>query len=300
MTLQQIGWQRWFSTLLLGVPGGPVYEGEQPSNERVRSSVLDADSGVTLPMDFAAEDKALSTILQLSLSIVVYLLYRHFATFKPPVPVGGDEKKTLPSTTATGPAPKSTASLLLETIDSLEDVAGWGPDTVALVRILLSSFVIRVQTGSRLFCNDPMHFCWPNLFDSLAVVENFLFYCGVDTEGTIRPIEERHWKHLGMHVTNGIGEDMGMVRTVVNFLTGLRTNELTDSADVYVEPEDRAQIRALKRRVRIVLNSFFFVPISCPDSFFFHFTPSISFIRGWSLLIKCAFFPFVMNSPPRN
>jgi hypothetical protein len=55
--------------------------------------------------------------------------------------------------------------LLLETMDALEDWAGWTPDTVALVRVLMTSLITRISAQSKTLFSDVNGSAWRNFTD---------------------------------------------------------------------------------------------------------------------------------------
>jgi hypothetical protein len=214
----RIGWQKWFASLLCGRAEG-MYE-----------------DLVEMETNPEGVEDGRSTVLQLTISVVVLVICYHFETFSP------DGLGNSPLRTPLG-------QLLTDTIDILEDTGTWNPDTVALTRVLLSSLIIRIGSQARFWAPDAQHAAWTSFFEVLATIEDFVFYSAVDAKVPIRPVAERHWKHLGLHVTSQGGcEDIGLVKKILDAVEKLRMHDMDEN--IIIDAAHRTLVKNLKKRVK--------------------------------------------------
>jgi hypothetical protein len=216
-----IGWQKWFAALLCGRSEG-MYE-----------------DLVEMETNPEGVEDGRSTVLQLTISVVVLVICYHYETFAPDEISSGNNS----------PLRQPLGQLLQDTIDILEDSGTWSHDTVALTRVLLSSLIIRIGSQARFWAGDHNHAAWNSFFEVLAAIEDFVFYSAVDPKMLTRPPAERHWKHLGLHVTSSGGcEDLGLVKKVIDSVEKLRLSDMDEN--VIIDATQRNLVKSLKKRVR--------------------------------------------------
>jgi hypothetical protein len=76
-----------------------------------------------------------------------------------------------------GPLGKRMSDLLTETMDMLEDHSGWHNDVVALIRVLLTSLILKIGNSARqTFIGDALHHSWNSLFDIMVTPPFVIFH----------------------------------------------------------------------------------------------------------------------------
>jgi hypothetical protein len=236
-------WQQWFASLL----NGNATSHDDGTNDHYNGNI----HGQSVSLD---KDAALRTyILQLSVSTVVLLFYRHFND-DPLSHARHDDGRCKPM-----------ATVLTETIDILEDFGGWGHDTVALVRVMLSSLMIRITTGLNTFVMDPTHHSWTALFDIFAVMEDFLFFRPIEHPPTAAELAtiaklkiatssandtKQRARKLSVHMSSaGTCEDVPLLKKVIAALDKMKINDMDESADLFPNQDDRNAMRRLKKKL---------------------------------------------------
>jgi hypothetical protein len=267
-------WCSWFVTLLTGRGGGPVYEapGSTSSASEARSSVLRPRQSMAVGnnnnnnngndnTEFSDEDQAMSTILQLTISIVVLLLYRHFdnhnprqVTTKLTTMLSSKSESSSDSELRSLEGPgthKQFGQLLHDMMDVIEDTGGWNYDTIALIRVLITALIIRIQSAVRLFNQDPAHHSWDNIRELFSVCEDFMFYQPANPARRPRAMADRHWKTLGLHLAkNGTCDDANLATKICECIASLKVNDVADGPDIVPDPNTRASIKRLKSAIR--------------------------------------------------
>ena len=77
-----------------------------------------------------------------------------------------------------------------ESIDLLEEMAGWNAETLLTIRVMLSSLLNKIRTTAsllRAMRGNVAHPSWPALFQALVMIEHFMFYSALPPGGGEKP-----------------------------------------------------------------------------------------------------------------
>jgi hypothetical protein len=66
------------------------------------------------------------------------------------------------------PMSRDMKTVLFDTCDIIEVATGWGHETIVLIRVLLSSLCMRIQSAPREFMSEPKHHAWNNMLDIMV------------------------------------------------------------------------------------------------------------------------------------
>jgi len=173
-------WQKWLCLLMTtratrrqsltsnpGVPTAPLLNPAVPAAPHLDS---ESDSG-RVKMGSETE----KNLLALYMSAFVTLHFHHFQFINEP----GQMK-----------------DLLLTSLDTLDEHSGWDEQVAMVGRLMLYAFVNKIVSNAKSFNSTYTSCCWDNLFETLEVLEEFIFYRPARPPGVVKAKEKEIALHL--------------------------------------------------------------------------------------------------------
>jgi hypothetical protein len=145
------------------------------------------------------------------------------------------------------------AELLTQSLDLLEEFAGWSEDVVMLARLFLNSLIQLLISNAQRLLEEPGSIIWDRIFQVFDVVEAFIFYRPTQNNQANYLLNAANFANkliLALHIDeqHGLCQDLLLVEKLLEFFDkALKIDKLEENNPQKDKSAAKAQQNNIKR-----------------------------------------------------